>query len=641
MKKKIILFASVLSIFSVGYLFAEKEVNTIPTWSKLLEPIGNTDNKQHYKKDSKKRFKSSQLIVKFKERAGSSVKDYAVNSFNGKVLNDLDESGISQVELREGQTVEEAVAEYSNHPDIEFVQPNYVYHASVSPNDTQYGQLWGLNNTGQTIATATYGVASSNPGTSGSDMKMENAWAVSTDCSNMIVAIVDSGVNYNHTELSSNMWSSGACVSDKGVSLGACANGWDYADNDSNPMDLNGHGTHVAGTIGARGNNASGTTGICWTSKIMAVRVLDQLGSGDTATIIKGINFAVKNGAKVLNLSLGGPDYDNAMRTAMVNAGKKYDALFVVAAGNESNDLRSENSYPCEYPDANILCVAALDQKFQLASFSNFDTSKKTVDIGAPGTNIVSSWAGAENTYTLSFASWTKSNFGGTAWTSPTCPPLILMLSSSCSTVFAGSSTSGYQSNSYSIAYAPITISSTADAVTARMNLLLDTESGYDGINMYASKSSSAGTIFTTPYHVGSLSGETNGSLISNFELAAPDCANSSTCSFGFEFVSDSSINRAGVAITSFSFITLDTGITNQYNTINGTSMATPHVTGLATLLRSFNPRFTYSDTIKAIIAGGTTASSLQNITKYGKAANGEGAMKNLEAPTDLTVDVP
>lgn len=639
MKNKYIIIALIFSAVSIGYLFAEKETSIVPTLSKLLDPVGNTDNKKYYKRDSKIKFKSSEVLVKFRDTAGDSVKSYAVSSFNGKVLNDLGETGISQVELREGQTVEEAVAEYSTHPDVEYVQPNYIYHASTSPNDPIYNQLWGMNNTGQSVLTATY--ATNNPGNSTNDMRMESAWDVNTDCSNTIVAVVDSGVNYNHTDLIPNMWGSASCVSDKGVSLGTCSNGWDYADNDSDPMDLNGHGTHVSGTIGARGGNGTGVAGVCWTAKIMAVRVLDQSGSGDTATIIKGINFAVRNGAKILNLSLGGPDYDSAMRSAISNAGSKYDALFVVAAGNESNDLKSDNSYPCEYDEANIICVAALDQKFQLASFSNFDSSKKNVDIGAPGTNIRSTWAGAEATSSLAFASWSTINVDGTAWNWANCPPTVLYLSTSCSTAIIGSSNFGYASNTYSVAYAPISITSGAEAVTARMNLYLDTESGYDGINMYASTSSVPATIFSSPNKVGSLSGETNGSLIANFEVAAKNCVGSSTCYFGYEFVSDSSVNRAGVAITAFNLITLDINDTTQYNTINGTSMATPHVAGLATLLRSFNPKFTYSDTIKAIIAGGTVTSSLQNITKYGKAANGNGAIRNLEAPTDLNVDVP
>lgn len=641
MKNKFTLFTLIFSILSIGYLFAEKQTNVSPTFSKLLDPSGNTDNKKYYKRNSKIKFKSSEVLVKFKDKAGDSVKTYAVSSFNGKVLNDLGETGISQVELREGQTVEEAIAEYSTHPDVEYVQPNYIYHVNNSPNDPIYNQLWGMNNTGQNVITYTYSL--NNPGTSNSDMRMESAWDVNTDCTNTIVAVVDSGVNYNHQDLNTNMWSSGSCVSDKGVSLGSCSNGWNYVNNNSDPMDLNGHGTHVAGTIGAIGSNATGVVGVCWTAKIMAVRVLDQSGSGDTATIIKGINFAVRNGAKILNLSLGGPDYDSAMRSAISNAGKNYDALFVVAAGNDGSDLNSDNSYPCEYDEANILCVAALDQKFQLASFSNFDSSKKNVDIGAPGTNIRSTWAGAEGIYNLPFTSWLTDNILGTGWNTASCSiySLVLYLSTSCSTAVNGISNSGYLSNSYALAYAPITITSGAEAVTARMNLFIDTEAGYDGINMYASSSTSESVVFNSVNQVGSLSGERDGQIIQNYDVALPNCAHSSNCTFGYEFISDSTVNRAGVAITVFNLITLDVDNIAQYNTINGTSMATPHVAGLATLLRSFNPKFTYADTITAIVAGGTATSSIQNITKYGKAANGNGAIRNLEAPTNLSVDVP
>ncbi|MEI1277511.1 S8 family serine peptidase [Leptospira venezuelensis] len=640
MKNKILIFLAVFFLASIGYLFAEKEDDSVPIISRLFRPISDVSNKNNTKKDEKKPFRSSQLIVKFRERAGDSVKSYAVDSFQGKVVNNLDESGISQVELREGQSVEEAISEYSAHPDIEYVQPNYIYHASVAPTDTLYSQLWGLNNTGQTIATATYAPTSAptnNPGTSGDDMRMESAWAITTDCSNTIVAVVDSGVNYNHQDLNDNMWSSNSCVSDKGESLGTCTNGWDYVDKDSNPMDLNGHGTHVAGTIGAEADG-TGVVGVCWVAKIMAVRVLDQSGSGDTATIIKGINFAVKNGAKVLNLSLGGPSYDAAMRSAMASAGSKYDALFVVAAGNESSNLSVKNSYPCEYGDANILCVAALDQKFQLASFSNFDTSKTNVDIGAPGTNIRSSWAGLEATSTVPFTSWLTSGGSGTSWVATTCFTIpVLLLATSCNSAFSGIG-AGYATYSYSQADVAFPISAAADAVTAVMSLYLDTEAGYDGFNIYANGNSS---LYSNSNIISTLSGETNGKLISNLEISAPKCVGSTNCYIGLEFISDQTVNRAGVAFTTFRINTLDVGTTNQYNTINGTSMATPHVTGLAALLRSYNPKFTYKDTITAIIAGGTTVSNLQSITKSGKAANANGAMRNLEAPVDLSVDVP
>ena len=120
-------------------------------------------------------------------------------------------------------------------------------------------------------------------------MDIEAAWDYITDCSSMTVAVVDSGVNYNHTDLASNMWNGGASFPN---------HGFNFVNNNNDPMDRNGHGTHVAGIIGAIGNNSLGTTGACWKASIMAVRVLDAAGSGTTATVISGVNFAVANGAR-------------------------------------------------------------------------------------------------------------------------------------------------------------------------------------------------------------------------------------------------------------------------------------------------------------------------------------------------------
>src|SRR6266705_2422094 len=189
------------------------------------------------------------------------------------------------------------------------VQPNYIYHAAAVPNDTQYAQLWAFKNTGQTITTGTY---SPTNGTTGDDMNIEPAWGHITDCSSVVVAVVDSGVNYTQEDLAANMWNGGFNFPN---------HGFDYVDSDNDPMDLNGHGTHVAGIIGAVGNNAKGTTGVCWTASIMAVRVLDATGSGSDVTIIQGIDFAITNSAKVINMSLGhGGPFSQAFSDAITSA---------------------------------------------------------------------------------------------------------------------------------------------------------------------------------------------------------------------------------------------------------------------------------------------------------------------------------
>jgi subtilisin family serine protease len=174
--------------------------------------------------------------------------------------------------------------------------------------------------------------------------------------------------------------------------------GYDFIGDDDDPMDLFGHGTHVAGIIGAVGDNGTGTTGVCQRASIMALRVLDAEGNGTTTTAIEGIGFAVANGARVINMSLvGSGGFDPALSNAITNA-QNGDVVVVVAAGNadnvgHDNDLAGNATYPCNLTQPNLVCVAALDQNYALADFSNWGAT--SVDVGAPGTNILSTWAGA------------------------------------------------------------------------------------------------------------------------------------------------------------------------------------------------------------------------------------------------------
>ncbi|MEO8717222.1 MAG: S8 family serine peptidase, partial [Burkholderiales bacterium] len=152
------------------------------------------------------------------------------------------------------------------------------------------------------------------------------------------------------------------------------------------------------GIIGAVGNNGTGTIGVCQKASIMAVRVLDDTGSGTTATAMQGVNFAVTNGARVINMSLVSTgSFDAALSDAITHA-QESDVVVIVAAGNTgsagtNNDLAGNATYPCNFTQANLICVAALDQNYALANFSNWGTT--SVDVGAPGTNILSTWAGA------------------------------------------------------------------------------------------------------------------------------------------------------------------------------------------------------------------------------------------------------
>ena len=318
--------------------------------------------------------------------------------------------GWAQVRVGAGQTMESALAAYRNDPNVEYVQPNYLYRATAAPNDTQYGQLWAFSNAGQTVTAGTY---APNAGTVGDDMHIEAAWGRITDCSSVVVALLDSGVNYSHEDLAANMWNGGSSFPH---------HGHDFVDDDDDPMDPSGHGTHLAGIIGAVGNNFSGTTGVCQRASIMAVRVLDAAGNVTTATVLQGINFAVTNGARVINMSfVGGGSFDQLFSDAITNA-QNSDVVVVAVAGNETgdNDAAGAARYPCNFTQPNLVCVAALDQNYALANFSNWGAS--SVDVGAPGANILSAWAGAG----LDNASY--NTFSGTSMASPQVAGLAAML---------------------------------------------------------------------------------------------------------------------------------------------------------------------------------------------------------------------
>ncbi len=328
-------------------------------------------------------YAAGEVLVKFKPVSSAQDRIASVAALGHAVVANLDQPGWVRVRIAAGQSMDQVLATYQRDTRVASAQPNYLYRTAAVPNDARYGQLWAFNNTGQMVA-GTYVPAS---GAAGNDMGLEPAWEHIADCSSVVVAVIDTGVNYAHEDLVSNMWNGGA---------GFPNHGHDFVDNDDDPMDQSGHGTHVAGILGAVGNNGTGTTGVCQRTRIMAVRVLDDTGVGTTATTMQGIGFAVTHGATVINLSLAGSGgFDPALSDAISQA-QDGDVVVIVAAGNQARniDLAGNATYPCAFTQPNLLCVAALDQNYALAVFSNWGPT--SVDLGAPGTNILSTWGGPE-----------------------------------------------------------------------------------------------------------------------------------------------------------------------------------------------------------------------------------------------------
>jgi thermitase len=564
---------------------------------------------------------AGEVLVKFRPSRSSAQKQTSVGLRNHAVIAELDAGGWMQVRIAAGQTVAQALAAYQNDPIVESVQPNFIYRAAAVPNDPQYGQLWGMKNTGQTINSGTY---VPNAGTTGRDINIEKAWDHITDCSSVVVAVLDTGVNYNHDDVASNMWDGGP-----GISL----HGFDFVDNDNDPMDGQGHGTHVAGTIAARGNNGLGVTGVCWRAAIMAVRVLDASGSGTTATIIQGIGFAVTNGARVINMSLGGGGADAAYFDAISQA-QASDVVVVAAAGNETTNVEVFPSFPCSFTHANVLCVAALDQNYALASFSNYGAA--SVDIGAPGTNINSALGIQTTTINDDF-----NNLGAldATWNNPSGAWDYALLSLNGVPVEVLVNPADFPSGTYANSanhkvYKEFNTSGKL-AVVLNFSVQHELQSG-DFLNV------NYRTAGGDPFGAGGVQvdqhfGTTLG-VEGPLSLDISPCI-SATCSVGFQLSTNASGTAQGVGIVFFSLV-LAQATNTMYGPKNGTSMATPLVAGLATMLRAYNPQYTYVEVVNAIRNGGRSVAALSGITTTGRAIDVMSSLAYINPPSGLSASV-
>ena len=294
---------------------------------------------------------------------------------------------------------------------FEFVEPDYVRTASATPGDAAFvdGRLWGLQNTGQS------------GGSAGADINIVGAWDLTTGSRQVIVGVIDTGIRYTHNDLANQMWRNedeipGNQIDDDNdgyIDNIFGINAVTDAPNPGDPMDDNGHGTHVAGTIGAAANNGSPHVGVAWDVRLMALKFLDSDGSGKTSDEIKCIDFAIENGADVINASYGGPGFSSAQEAAMRRA-EQAGILFVAAAGNEASNSDQNPSYPASFDLENVISVAAIDRHDNLASFSNFGAN--SVDLAAPGVDIFSCWIGSDSDYkTISGTSMASPHVAGVA----------------------------------------------------------------------------------------------------------------------------------------------------------------------------------------------------------------------------------
>lgn len=327
-------------------------------------------------------FAADRILVRFRDAAAAApvLAGTSLGAAIGLV------PGLRVVTLGPGVDVARALATYRADARVASADPDYVVRVDATPNDPRFadGSLWGLHNVGQS------------GGTPDADIDAPEAWDVTTGDPATIVAVIDTGVDYRHPDLAANMWVNtreipGNGRDDDGNGYADDVYGYDFYNNDPDPMDDHGHGTHVAGTIGAVGNNGIGVVGVAWNVKIMALKFLGASGSGSLSDAIRALDYAVANGATISNNSYGGDGYSQAFADALERA-RAAGHIFVTSAGNAGRDIDASPTYPASFTNDNVITVAATDRNDGRASFSNYGAV--SVDLGAPGSGILSTYKG-------------------------------------------------------------------------------------------------------------------------------------------------------------------------------------------------------------------------------------------------------
>ncbi|MFH2053237.1 MAG: S8 family serine peptidase [bacterium] len=324
-----------------------------------------------------------EIIIKFKDTAPQSQKDAILADIGAVQLKHFKRIKSDHKKLN-GITADEAIGRYKNHPAIEYIEPNYILSVNDFPDDPRFPELWGMFNEGQT------------GGTPGADISAPSAWDVFTGSHDVVIGVIDTGVDYNHPDLAANIYANpgeipGNGIDDDGNGFVDDVRGWDFINNDNDPMDDNGHGTHCSGTIGGVGDNGIGVAGVNWHVKIMPLKFLSAGGSGSTDDAISCIEYATMMGVNLTSNSWGGGGFSEAMRQAIADAGAA-NVLFVAAAGNSSSNNDTSPHYPSSYTEDNVVAVAATDHNDELAGFSSYGAT--SVDLAAPGVNILSTLPG-------------------------------------------------------------------------------------------------------------------------------------------------------------------------------------------------------------------------------------------------------
>ena len=333
-----------------------------------------------------------EVLVKFKSGVSQARIEEITAGFHDRVEDRIEnDPGLEAIDDLDNADASSVVDQYVRLPEVEYAEPNYEIKLEevdgplvpVLPHDPQFSDQWALANSGQ------------RGGKEGADISATLAWAKTTGSDKVVVAVLDTGVDYTHEDLARNMWVRPAGLEpyhDDELGTIDDVNGFNAIDSTADPMDENGHGTHCAGIIGAEGENDVGIAGVNWRVQIMPLKFMNAGGFGNTKDAIEAINYVIDRkkagvNVRIISASWGSTQKSRALGEVIRKAYEN-DILFVAAAGNSSTNNDRSPHYPSSFE--NVVSVAALDRHDQLASFSNYGA--KSVAIAAPGAEILSTW---------------------------------------------------------------------------------------------------------------------------------------------------------------------------------------------------------------------------------------------------------
>jgi subtilisin family serine protease len=578
-----------------------------------------------------------EVLVRWKRNASVHSISQLNSSMNMGEKKTFHAIGVQHLRIPPSMRIEDVLAKLRGNPLVEYAEPNYIIRAVLMPNDPQFLQLWGLHNTGQT------------GGTPDADIDAPEAWDIHRGSSDVVIAVIDSGVAYHHPDLDDgserNIWTNDAelngfpGVDDDGNGYVDDFSGWDFVGEDNDPTDYLFHGTHVAGTIAAIGNNATGITGVNWLASIMPLRIFGASGFGDTAKAIEAIFYAVRNGASVINASWGGDDFSQVLYDAISYANET-GCLFVAAAGNSSADNDAIPFYPASYDLANIISVAATDHSDTLAAFSNYGAT--SVDVGAPGVNILSPIPSVGLDPTINtllsedfdsglaqWTSWGKNNAWGISDVHSTSAPNSL----------ADSPSGNYLNGTDSFITYNTPFDLVDKIVLMDIQLRRDLEPSNDWLFIGGDLGGGNGFL---PVYLLNGDGRFSDSSLGSFNKFTTNISPlgdlSNAIRVGFNLYSNASVDDDGVYIDDVVVTAQDLRIAGyMYWQSNGTSMAAPQVSGLAGLILARYPGIGLDELKGRIFNGVDVLLSLNGKVLTGGRINAHKSLGIPVRPTDLS----